>query len=188
MSCPVPAEKLDLYRSHLLKWNRRVPLVSRRATAGEIETDLFEPLLSAVAAIGRIEGQLMDIGAGSGMGGLLFALANPGLRVTLVDRNGKKVSFMKDAIRILGLADRVTALKADAGDLDWEQNRPDWVFMRAVGEKGQILEVVGSELPERCRLLLVEAHTEPQPAGWSIERDVEVGARLRLRVLRRDPR
>lgn len=186
MSCPVPAEKLDVYRTHLLKWNRRVPLVSRRASAAEVDAGLFAPLLNTVAAVGRIEGRLVDIGAGSGMGGLLFALANPGLLVTLVDRNGKKVAFMKEAILILGLADRVTALRADAGDLDWEQNRPDWVFMRAVGEKGQILDAVGSEFPERCRLLLVEGQAEPLPAGWAIEKDVEVGAGLRVRVLRRD--
>ncbi|MGH8432674.1 MAG: 16S rRNA (guanine(527)-N(7))-methyltransferase RsmG, partial [Solimonas sp.] len=57
--------------------------------------------------------RLLDVGAGAGLPGIVLAIANPALEVTVLDSNGKKARFMRHAVRTLGLA-RVEIAEARA--------------------------------------------------------------------------
>src|SRR3546814_9345506 len=48
-------------------------------------------------------GSLADLGSGAGLPGIPLAIAVPVLRVTLVESNGKKARFLREAVRTLGL-------------------------------------------------------------------------------------
>src|SRR3546814_1346135 len=48
-------------------------------------------------------GSLADLGSGAGLPGIPLAIAVPALRVTLVESNGKKARFLREAVRTLGL-------------------------------------------------------------------------------------
>lgn len=57
-----------------------------------------------------------DVGSGAGLPGLVWAIARPDLTVACVEPLLRRTSFLEDAISRLGLADRVTVLRARAED------------------------------------------------------------------------
>ena len=52
---------------------------------------------------------LADLGTGPGLPGIPLAIALPDLRVTLVESNGKKARFLREAVRQLKLANAEVA-------------------------------------------------------------------------------
>lgn len=48
--------------------------------------------------------RLADLGSGAGLPGIPLALALPGISVTLVERMGKRVRFLENEVKVLGLS------------------------------------------------------------------------------------
>jgi len=95
--------RLDRFVATLLAWQRRINLIAA-ATVGEIWTrhvaDSLQLLPLAPAA--RV---WLDLGSGGGFPGLAIACAladTPGARVHLVESNGKKAAFLREAVRVTG--------------------------------------------------------------------------------------
>ena len=93
--------RLDRFVPTLLTWQRRINLIAA-LTLGEIWTrhiaDSLQLLPLAPAA--RV---WLDLGSGGGFPGLVIACAlaeTPGARVHLVESNGKKAAFLREAIRV----------------------------------------------------------------------------------------
>jgi len=55
--------------------------------------------------------ELLDVGSGAGLPGLVLAILAPNLSLTLLDSNGKKVRFQRQAVMELGLGN-VTPIQA----------------------------------------------------------------------------
>jgi 16S rRNA (guanine527-N7)-methyltransferase len=60
---------------------------------------------------------LIDIGSGAGLPGLILAITIPYLNVTMIDSVGKKINFIKSVIDALDLGERVEALCDRAEEL-----------------------------------------------------------------------
>jgi len=89
----------------LHKWNRAYNLTAVR----DIEEMVSRHVLDSAAVLPFIRPTtLLDVGAGPGFPGLVLAILMPELKVTLIDSNGKKVRFQRQAVMELGL-DNVTA-------------------------------------------------------------------------------
>ncbi|MDP1604966.1 MAG: 16S rRNA (guanine(527)-N(7))-methyltransferase RsmG [Legionella sp.] len=94
------AEPLMDYLFLLDKWNRAYNLTGVK----DLESMITRHLLDSLAISPWIFGtRLLDVGAGAGLPGIPLAIANPELRVTLLDSNGKKTRFMQEAKRVLKL-------------------------------------------------------------------------------------
>jgi len=95
--------RLLAYLDELVAWNRAYNLTAVRDPMAMV----VRHLLDSLAVLPHIDGQgpLLDVGAGAGLPGLVLAIARPGLAVTTLDSNGKKVRFMRHAVRTLDLAD-----------------------------------------------------------------------------------
>ncbi len=92
----------------LHKWNRAYNLTAVR-TPEEMVT---RHLLDSAAVLPFIRGpELLDVGSGPGLPGLVLAILEPRLPVTLLDSNGKKVRFQRQAVMELGLGN-VTPVQA----------------------------------------------------------------------------
>ncbi|WP_280552592.1 16S rRNA (guanine(527)-N(7))-methyltransferase RsmG [Halomonas sp. 25-S5] len=92
----------------LHKWNRAYNLTAVR-TPEEMVT---RHLLDSAAVLPFIRGpELLDVGSGPGLPGLVLAILEPSLSVTLLDSNGKKVRFQRQAVMELGLGN-VTPVQA----------------------------------------------------------------------------
>jgi 16S rRNA (guanine527-N7)-methyltransferase len=95
--------RLDRFVATLLAWQRRINLIAP-ASVGEIWTrhvaDSLQLLPLAPAA--RV---WLDLGSGGGFPGLALACAladTPAARVHLIEGNGKKAAFLREAVRITG--------------------------------------------------------------------------------------
>ena len=85
--------------------------------------------------------RIADIGCGAGFPSLILALAYPALRITAIDSTGKKIAFVADAARQLGL-DNLTAVHGRANELDRQtafRRQFDVVTARAVAPASSIV-------------------------------------------------
>lgn len=84
----------------LHKWNRAYNLTAVR----DVEAMVSRHVLDSASVASFVHGpRLLDVGAGPGLPGIVLAILNPALAVTLVDSNGKKVRFQRQAVMELGL-------------------------------------------------------------------------------------
>jgi 16S rRNA (guanine527-N7)-methyltransferase len=99
------ARLLD-YVDLLVRWNAAYNLTAVRDPDEMVTRHLLDSL--SVARFVRGE-TLADLGSGAGLPGIPLAIVAPERRVTLVDSNGKKARFLREAVRKLGLAHATVA-------------------------------------------------------------------------------
>ena len=110
------------YLALLLRWNRTYNLTAVRDPLEMVDKHLLDslamhPHVDAIAAAG---GALADLGTGAGLPGIPLAIVKPALQVALVEANGKKARFLREAVRTLQLGNarvaesRIEALDAPA--------------------------------------------------------------------------
>src|SRR5215469_18580218 len=93
-------ERLLDYQALLARWNATYNLTAIRDDAEMVSRHLVDSL----AILPFVQGEtLADLGTGPGLPGIPLAIAAPQRQVLLVDSNGKKVRFLREAIRSLKL-------------------------------------------------------------------------------------
>ncbi|BDU15037.1 16S rRNA (guanine(527)-N(7))-methyltransferase RsmG [Lysobacter auxotrophicus] len=168
------APKLLDYLALLVRWNKTYNLTAVRDPHEMVVKHLLDslamhPFVDDLAARG---GALADLGTGPGLPGIPLSIVKPGLKVTLVESNGKKARFMREAIRQLGLKDaRVAESRIEAVD---EPGAYDAITARALATLPLILELGGHLLKPEGRLLAMKGvHPADEiaalPAGWTVE-------------------
>ena len=93
-------ERLLDYRELLERWNSAYNLTAIRNADEMISRHLVDSLAILPYVHGR---SLADLGTGPGLPGIPLAIAEPAREVLMVDSNGKKVRFLREAIRTLKL-------------------------------------------------------------------------------------
>ena len=115
VSADVPA-KLLRYHELLMDWNTRMDLTAVTEEDEMIDRHYIDSLMAlTVPGLLPENGTLIDVGTGAGFPGLPLAIACPGLRVTLMDAQQKRLNFLQAVIDALGL-DNVTLIHARAED------------------------------------------------------------------------
>ena len=91
----------QIYLDELCAWNRRVNLTG----LSHRERMVFELFLDSVVPVPHLieKGRLLDAGSGAGFPGIPLKICKPGLSAHLLEANAKKVSFLKQVIRLLNL-------------------------------------------------------------------------------------
>ena len=104
---------LHRYLDLLEKWNAAYNLTAVRGRAAmEVEH-----ILDSLAIVPHVTvGPVLDVGTGGGLPGMVLAIARPQLQYVLVDSNGKKTRFLKQAVHELGLR-QVDVVQARIEDL-----------------------------------------------------------------------
>ena len=135
--------QIQQYIKILLTWNEKVNLTAIRDPL-EILYRHFCESMYAAEAIPLKDGRLADVGSGAGFPGLPLKLMRPELQVFLVESNIKKVTFLAEVIRELGLSGaQVLARRYE--ELGEEIAPLDYVCSRALGEYPAFLEWARSE-------------------------------------------
>jgi 16S rRNA (guanine527-N7)-methyltransferase len=96
------ARTMGEHALQLLQWNRVTNLTTITDPL-DVALKHYVDALAAAPWIGD-RARVLDAGSGGGFPGIPLAILRPDLSVLLVDSVRKKVSFLKDAIRTLGLS------------------------------------------------------------------------------------
>ncbi len=166
LSTPGLAERLLAYLALLQRWNQTYNLTAIREPREMLVKHLLDSLAMAPFVA---DGALADLGTGPGLPGIPLALARPGLRVSLVESNGKKARFLREAVRQLGLGNaRVLESRAEAVA---EPGAYQQITARALDTLEGILRVGGHLLAADGRLLAMkgqrpDAEIAALPAPW----------------------
>jgi 16S rRNA (guanine527-N7)-methyltransferase len=123
--------QLSVYLDLLLRWNARTNLTAIRDPEDIVRRHFGESLFAGVhlAPLLPSAATLLDFGSGAGFPGLPIQLLLPGLTVTLAESQGKKASFLREAIRTLGLSTEVWPARTETMP---HSRRFDVVALRAV--------------------------------------------------------
>ena len=122
---PQIISKLLIYKELLMKWNNSFNLTSVKNT--EIVTHHF---LDCLAVIPFIKSStLLDVGTGAGLPGIVIAIVNPDIKVSLIDKVGKKITFIKRIIAELEIKNIETY--HDRVELLTSEEKYDGIISRA---------------------------------------------------------
>ncbi len=139
---PGAAGRLLDYVALLAKWNRAYNLTSVRKPQDMIARHLLDSL----AVLPHLAGDtLLDVGTGAGLPGLVLAIASPQRQVVLLDSNGKKIRFLRQAVADLGVAN------AEVVQERLEAYRPEHRFDTLISRAFSSLEVMLAQGSPLCR-------------------------------------
>jgi 16S rRNA (guanine527-N7)-methyltransferase len=135
--------QIQQYIKILLLWNEKINLTAIRDPLEILYRHICESMYAA-EAVPLKSGRLADLGSGGGFPGLPLKIIRPDLQVFLVESNIKKVTFLAEVIRELGLKGaQVLARRYE--ELGEEVAPLDYVCSRALGEFPAFLKWARSE-------------------------------------------
>jgi 16S rRNA (guanine527-N7)-methyltransferase len=162
-------DRLLAYLGLLQKWNRAYNLTAVREPAAMVTRHLLDSLAIAPYVRGP---RVLDIGTGPGLPGVPLAVALPGLDFVLLDSNGKKVRFLRQAVAELGLGN------VQVEHARVEQFRPrekfDTLVSRAFASIGAMLAAAAHLCQDTGRFLAMkgvypEAELADIPPAFRVE-------------------
>lgn len=137
----LPEKQLEKrFNDLVMEWNGRINLISRRKTNiyDLIEdSKLFFEYIDFRAGL-----NVMDLGTGGGIPGIVIKIHHPEIQLTLVDSTRKKINAVNDIINKLGLKD-VEAICSRAEELaeqDGYKDKFDYIVARSVAALDELVK------------------------------------------------
>jgi 16S rRNA (guanine527-N7)-methyltransferase len=185
--------RLDRFVATLLTWRRRINLIAPTTIAELWTRHIADSLqLVALAPSARV---WLDLGSGGGFPGLAIACAladSPGAQIHLIESNGKKAAFLREAVRATGAPAIVHQARIEQMETRLDA-RIDVVTARALAPLAELLVLsepwlkkgaqalflkgqdIGVELTEASKYWTIEAmmtpsHTDPRGRIVAVER------------------
>ena len=162
------AQLMD-YLALLSKWNAVYNLTALR----DPKQMVTHHLLDSLAVVPAFNGakNILDVGAGGGLPGIVLAIARPDMRVSLVDTVHKKTAFLTQVKAELGLAN-VTVYTGRVEQLKVPQQF-DVITSRAFAELNDFVTWSGHLLEEGGRFIAFKGVMPSEeiaqlPAGWKV--------------------
>jgi len=162
-------EQLMDYLALMAKWNGVYNLTSLRDPMQMVT----HHLLDSLAAVSAFEGakNVLDVGAGGGLPGIVLAIARPDMQVSLIDTVHKKTAFLTQVKAELGLKNvtvytmKVQELKAGPFDV---------ITSRAFADLSDFVNWSGHLLGEGGRFIALKGtapadEQERLPGEWTIQ-------------------
>jgi 16S rRNA (guanine527-N7)-methyltransferase len=133
---------LALYLDLLLRWNARMNLTAVRDPEHIVTRHFGESLWSAARLLAAATATVIDVGSGAGFPGLPLKIFAPDVRLTLIESQNKKATFLKEVVRTLGLE----GVDVYTGRAEHYDQRAELVTFRAVEKFDSVLPVAASLL------------------------------------------
>lgn len=157
------------YLALLSKWNVVYNLTAVRDPAQMVTQHLLDSM-SAVPAFAAAK-NVLDVGAGGGLPGMVLAILRPDMQVSLIDTVHKKTAFLTQVKAELGLSN-VTVHTARVEQLQLEK-KFDVITSRAFAELADFVNWSGHLLEQGGHFIAMKGVYPQQemarmPAGWGV--------------------
>lgn len=121
------------YMELLVEWNRKMNLTAITDPEGVTVKHFYDSLL-LLKAVELPEGaSLIDVGTGAGFPGIPVAIARPDVKLTLLDSLNKRLVFLAEVCRELGISAEIRHARAEEGGRQKElREQFDFATARAV--------------------------------------------------------
>jgi 16S rRNA (guanine527-N7)-methyltransferase len=166
------ALQLADYLLLLHKWNRNINLTAVRELPDMVTHHLLD-CLAIVQPLRLLTGgqamQIVDVGTGAGLPGLVLAATCPELQVLCIDSVEKKVAFVQQAIGVMHLSNaQTTATRVESLTQQF-----DVVTCRAFASISEIITLAGHLVKEGGFVAAMkgpklEKETAEMPLGWQV--------------------
>jgi len=131
----LPSGAMEQFRAYYALLTERNAVMDLTAVSGEEDTALrhFADSLTPLLCADFREKRVLDLGSGAGFPGVPLKLAEPSMKLTLLDSQGKRVRFLEELCRHLGLeAECLQARGEEQARLPGYRESYDIVLSRAV--------------------------------------------------------
>ena len=137
----IAAEQLDCYARLLVEWNEKMNLTAITEPE-QIVVKHFVDSLTAVPLLPKKDFvSLIDVGTGAGFPAIPLAIVCKNLQVTLLDSLNKRLLFLQEVCRELGLSAKTVHARAEDGGKDPAlREKFDVATARAVAALPTLLE------------------------------------------------
>ncbi|MFZ6655036.1 16S rRNA (guanine(527)-N(7))-methyltransferase RsmG [Undibacterium sp. TJN19] len=164
-------EQMLAYLTLLSKWNSVYNLTAIRDPKEMVKQHLLDSLSAAPAF--KEAKNVLDVGAGGGLPGMMLAITYPQLKVAMIDTVSKKTAFLNQAKTELGLKNvtvhtgRVEALQV--------KDKFDVITSRAFSDLSNFINWSGHLLAEDGQFIAMKGvapnqEIDSMPAGWQVEK------------------
>jgi 16S rRNA (guanine527-N7)-methyltransferase len=140
-------EKFQAYLALLLKWNKRIHLVSKKDAKSDRILRHFVDSLSIFKVIDiPQQANLLDLGAGAGFPSIPIKIVREDLRLTLVESIHKKTLFLQRLSQVLKLQ-KISILNQRAEKLAIEPELKEEFDLIVAKAMGKLKDVIGLSMP-----------------------------------------
>ena len=166
---PQQHEQLLDYLALLFKWNAVYNLTSVRDPMQMVTHHILDSL-AAVPAFASAA-NVLDVGAGGGLPGMVLAIARPQMKVSMIDTVHKKTAFLTQVKAELGLAN-VTVYTMRVEQLQ-VSDKFDVITSRAFADLSDFVNWSGHLLAEGGEFIALKGTAPPEeqerlPAAWKV--------------------
>jgi 16S rRNA (guanine527-N7)-methyltransferase len=144
--------QISQYAALLRLWNPKINLVAPSTLPNMEERHILDSAQLAPHLTSKTPLEILDVGSGAGLPGLILAILLPEHRFTLAERDQRKAAFLHTAVHALGLAN----VKVHAADVKAIENQYDVITSRAWAELVDILTLTSPLLKEQGAWLLLK--------------------------------
>ncbi len=143
-------QQLFAYLDEIELWNP-----SYRLVGAEGDELVVKHLLDSLSAVPTLQAVIRrkgwgsccfcDVGSGAGLPGIPLAIAFPDMPFTLIERMGRRAGFLRNALAVARLSQRVEVLQADVSEVKKKFNL---VTFRAFHPLQDVMREIGSILSD----------------------------------------
>lgn len=166
---PAQQEQLLDYLALMFKWNSVYNLTSLRDPMQMVTHHLLDSLAAVPAFAGA--NNVLDVGAGGGLPGIVLAVVRPDMKVSMIDTVHKKTAFLTQVKAQLGLAN-VSVYTMKVQELE-VSDKFDVITSRAFADLSDFVEWSAHLLAEQGRYIALkgvapEDERQRLPAEWKV--------------------
>jgi 16S rRNA (guanine527-N7)-methyltransferase len=164
-------EKLLDYLALLNKWNSVYNLTSVRDPMQMVTLHVLDSLAAVPAFAGAAN--VLDVGAGGGLPGMVLAISRPDMKVSMIDTVHKKTAFLNQVKAELGLSN-VTVYTKRVEQLE-VKTKFDVITSRAFADLSDFVNWSGHLLQDGGRFIALKGtapaeERERLPEPWKVQK------------------
>lgn len=155
-------KQLELYYELLIEWNEKINLTRITEKEDVYLKHFFDSAtINKIINLNDIE-TFCDLGTGAGFPGIVIKILFPNINITLVDSLNKRIIFLNEVIKQLGLK-KINTIHSRIEDFAREnRNKYDLVTARAVAPLNILLEYALPIVKKDKYFLAMKANAEEE--------------------------